>query len=181
MPIVEGFAEVESVPVLLRRLNPAVVVGRPFRVKRNRVVHPGELERAITQLLRSREGVTAIILLLDADDDPACTLAPALLARAIVATHLPVSVVFAVREFEAWFLAGLESLRGTHGIAEDAAYAGDPEVPRGAKGKFETYLGRRYLDVDDQVRFVKHIDLGVVRGRSPSFDKFVRDIARIWP
>lgn len=59
--IVEGHAEVESVPLLLRRIFAqlgvtSVQVARPFRIKRNRVVKSGELERAISQTIRDRDG-----------------------------------------------------------------------------------------------------------------------------
>jgi hypothetical protein len=50
IPIVEGHAEIGSIPVLLRRLG-IVEVARPFRVKRNKVVKPGELERAVGQAI----------------------------------------------------------------------------------------------------------------------------------
>jgi ribosomal protein L19 len=71
--IVEGHAEVESAPVLLRRMFAQVgvsdvQVARPFRVKRNRVVKAGELERAISLTLRDRVGVSGIMVLLDSDD-----------------------------------------------------------------------------------------------------------------
>lgn len=73
VPIVEGLAEVESVPILLRRVladldASGLLVSTPFRVKRNRVVKEGELERAITQASRSRPDVRGILVLLDADD-----------------------------------------------------------------------------------------------------------------
>ena len=60
--IVEGHAEVESVPLLLRRIFAQfgvsdISISRPFRVKRNRVVKPGELERAISQTVRDRTDV----------------------------------------------------------------------------------------------------------------------------
>ena len=67
--IVEGHAEVESVPFLLGRIFAElgavdVQVARPFRVKRNLVVKPGELERAISQTIRDRVGVGGIMLLI---------------------------------------------------------------------------------------------------------------------
>ena len=49
LPIVEGFSEVQAVPVLLRRLlvrlgREDVQIARPFRVSRLKVVRPGELD-----------------------------------------------------------------------------------------------------------------------------------------
>lgn len=108
--IVEGHAEVESFPVLLRRIFAQlgvsdIQVTRPFRVKRNRVVKAGELERVINQTIRDRVGVGGIMLLIDSDEDCPKELAPQLLERAKKATQMPVSVVLAVRESNAGFLA----------------------------------------------------------------------------
>ena len=175
LPIVEGHAETESVPILLRRLGIPCV--RPFRVKRNKVVKPGELERAITLAAMDRAGVTAVLVLLDADDDCPATLAPALLQRASAVSPLPVSVVFAVREFEAWFLGGVESLRGHRGIGDAASYDSDPEQPRGAKERLEALMaGRSYLDTDDQPALMAALDIDEARRRCPSLDKLLRDL-----
>jgi hypothetical protein len=84
-------------------------------VKRNKVVREGELERAITQAVRDRPGVAAVIVILDADDDCPAELGGLLLNRSVTATDKPVGVVLAKREFEAWFLGAKESLRGKRG------------------------------------------------------------------
>ena len=174
--LVEGQAEVRSIPALLRRLG--IDPARPFRVKRNLVVKPGELERAITQALRDRPDPSGVLVLLDVDDDCAARLGPELLARAQeVSRGYPVSVVFAVRELEAWFLGGIESLRGQRGIRGDAAWPGDPEAPRGAKERVESLMGgRTYLDTDDQPALMAMLDIGAARARCPSLDKLLRDL-----
>src|SRR2546426_7135782 len=46
---------------------------------------------------------------------------------------VPCAVVLAHREYEAWFLASLESLRGRRGIRGDAEAHPDPEEPRDRK------------------------------------------------
>lgn len=173
--IVEGHAEEASIPVLLRRLG--VHAAQPFRVHRDKVVKPGELERAIKQALRSRPDPSALLVLLDADDDCPARLGPELLARARTATDRPVSVVFAVRELEAWFLGGIESLRGMRGIAPDAAWPHDPEEPRGAKGRIEALMGGRgYGDRADQPALMAKLDIAAARRRCPSLDKLLRDL-----
>ena len=97
VPIVEGQSEERSIGPLLRRMLLDlgvydVDIARPFRVKRGRVVRPGELERSVTQEIRSRVGASAVLVLLDADDDCPATLGPELLTR--VAAHaVPVRVV----------------------------------------------------------------------------------------
>jgi predicted nuclease with TOPRIM domain len=81
VPIVEGHSEVESIPVLLRRLLSEksrydIKIARPLRVGRYKVVRAGEFERAIELARRRPEGCDAILLLLDADDDCPKDLAP---------------------------------------------------------------------------------------------------------
>lgn len=184
--IVEGHAEVESVPLLLRRIFAQlgaadIQVARPFRVKRNRVVKPGELERAISQTIRDRGEVGGIMVLIDSDDDCPASLGPQLLGRAKAVTHLPVSVVLATREFECWFLGAKESLRGVNGISQNATTPLNPENIRGAKERLTRNVasGRRYLAVDDQPTFAERFDLQAARRSCPSFDKCFRDVERI--
>jgi hypothetical protein len=176
IPIVEGHAEIGSIPVLLRRLG-IVEVARPFRVKRNKVVKPGELERAVEQAVRDRENASAVLIILDADDDCPAELGPDLHARCAACTHLPASVVLANRELEAWFLGGIESLRGHRGIAPDAVWNQEPEEPRGAKQRVEEMMqGRSYLDTDDQPALMAALDIPAARVRCPSLDKLLRDL-----
>lgn len=174
VPIVEGHAEVHSIPVLMRRLG--IDVARPFRIKRNKVVKPEELERAISFALRDRQDATAVLVLLDADDDCPARLAPLLLERSARVSSVPVSVVFAVRELEAWFLGGVESLRGQRGIRNDAAYDADPEAPRGAKERLEGLMSGTYVDVADQPALMAQLDVEAARQRCPSLDKLLRDL-----
>lgn len=185
IPIVEGQGEVDAVPVLLRRILAEVEIydleiARPFRVKRNRVVREGELERAIHQALRDRATASSLILILDADDDCPRELGPQLLARCRAATEVPVAVVLASREFEAWYLGAKESLRGTRGIRADAIAPSAPEEIRDAKGRLSANMeNRRYLEVDDQAALASRVDLSLARERCPSFDKLVRDVQRL--
>jgi hypothetical protein len=186
VPIVEGHSEVESVGVLLRRLLRTfnrldIQIARPFRVKRYQVVKEGQIERAVTQGTRGRENVGAVLVLLDADDDCPAWLAKKLLARCAKVTGLPVAVVLANREFEAWFLGAKESLRGIRGIRQDAVSPANPESIRDAKGRISANMsaGRRYLEVDDQPALAEKLDIKTARKRCPSFDKLVREIQRL--
>ncbi len=184
VPIVEGHAEVQSVPVLLRRLladrhRSDVRIARPVRVGRYKIVRPGELERAIALAQRRPEGCHALLVLLDADNDCPKIVAPDLLRRAQDASAgRPAAMVFAKSEFEAWFLGSLESLRGVRGIIATATAPERPEEIRGAKERLTEYMagGRRYVDVDDQPALVTAFDLNQARQRCPSFDKLVRDV-----
>jgi len=186
LPIVEGQSEVESVPILLRRICGQmqafnIQIARPYRVKRNKVVKQGELERAIEQGIRDRGNVSAILLLLDADDDCPAARAPELLERCRQTTHLPVAVVFANIEIEGWFLGGKESLRGVCGIRSDAIAPTNPEGIRGAKERLSQNMehGRRYLETDDQPTLAAKVDFKLTKSRCPSFDKFLREVQNL--
>lgn len=185
VPIVEGQSEVDSIPVLARRVleereASSVDVARPFRVTRNRIVRPGELERAINQAIQGRANVGCILLLLDADDDCPAELGPQLLARCKRVTDLPVGVVLAQKELEGWFLGAKESLGGVRGIRKNAVAPANPEAIRGAKERLsENMEGRRYLAVDDQPALAERMDFALARQRCLSFDKFLREVHRV--
>lgn len=180
VPIVEGHSEVVSVPLLLRRLLQRrgvydLEVARPFRVKRDRVVRSGELEKALAFASGSRPHASALLLVLDADDDCPADLGARLAERCRQASPLPTLVVVANREFEGWFLGAKESLRGVRGIRSDAAAPENPESIRGAKERLSKNMerGRRYLEVDDQPALTERLDLELARARCPSFARFV--------
>ncbi|MBN1420967.1 MAG: hypothetical protein JXP34_19505 [Planctomycetes bacterium] len=85
VPVVEGKAEEESVPILLRRIirvHDRLSIARPWRVHRNRIVRDGELENVLQAVYRLRGDCGAILILLDADDDCPAALGPQLQARA---------------------------------------------------------------------------------------------------
>src|SRR3989442_10180483 len=111
-PIVEGHGELSAVPELLRRLvaeagYPGIEVGKLIRAHRSYLVQKTSLERYIS-LARMRE-VNAVLILLDGDDDCPLELAPTLQAWAkAAASPLACEVVFATREYEAWFLGAIE-------------------------------------------------------------------------
>lgn len=186
VPIVEGQAEVQAVPILLRRILKVleayhVQIARPFRVGRYKVVKKGELERAIQYAMKDRENVEAILIVLDADDDCPAELGPDLARRVeMVAAGKPFAVVLAKRELEAWFLGAKESLRGQRGIRMDAVPPASPEAIRGAKEALSrNMVGQRYLEVDDQPALAAAMDLEAAQRRCASFDKLMREVTRL--
>lgn len=187
LSIIEGHGEKEAVPTLLRRLlkhlglEPADT-SQVTRIKRHRLVKEGELERAIELAGRRTSAEDAILVLLDADDDPACTLGPGLLERARKARpDRRVGIVIANREFEAWFAAAVKSLRGYRDLDENAAPPPDPEAIRDVKGWLTRLLppGSPYSPTIDQGPMVQRLDLDVARQGAPSFDKLCRELQRL--
>jgi hypothetical protein len=184
--IVEGHGEEQAVPILLRRfaserLDPPRALESPamLRVSKDKLKKTGELERSVELVARKLGGRGAILVLLDADDDPTCKLGPELLERARAArSDLTIGVVLANRAFEAWFLASIESLAGFRGLPAAPKSIVDPERKRDAKGQLAELLGRRYSETLDQPAFTAKLDLDMAR-RAPSFDKCYREILRL--
>jgi hypothetical protein len=185
--IVEGRSEVESVPILLRRIlsslqaSPVIAVARPFRVSRTRVVREGELERALEQVIRDRSNVKGIIVLLDAEDDDPAALGSRLLDRCRKTTNIPAVVVLAIREFEGWFLGAKESLRNLQGITSGAKAPEKPETIRGAKERLTRNMqpGRRYLEVEHQPAFAEKMDIQAAAARCPSFQRLLDKVKEL--
>ncbi len=175
VPIVEGDGEVAAVPLLLRNIlhHHALWdwrVGHPKRagglqaLKKN----PGRF----IQLALYEEACGAILVLLDLDDgcprEEACQLAQAIRA---MNPPCPVAVVLAHCEYEAWFLASLESIRGKHGLPADLVFDGDVETKRGAKEWLSNAMprGTIYKETIDQAKFTQSLDFSVARTCSRSF------------
>jgi len=185
--IVEGHGECEAVPILVRRiawtLDPGLVpvVDPVIRMPASRLLKPGEIERTIELASRKNNERGGFLVLLDCDDGCPAREGPSLLERAIkVRPGLPISVVFAKREFEAWFLAAAESLRGLRGLPRDLIGPPDPEAVRGAKEWLQHRMqwGRSYTESSDQPAFTSAFDINAAR-RSDSFDKCHREIVRL--
>ncbi len=112
--IVEGHGEVEAVPELVRRIGREIDSGfvpvvRPvLRTPGNKLLRENGLERAVELAARKLGGVGGILVLTDCDWPNACPAqdGPELARRAAAArSDLPIAVVLAKHEFEAWFLA----------------------------------------------------------------------------
>ncbi len=136
-PIVEGDGEVSAVPVLLRRLRDAagaysLGVNAPIRRARTDLVREDGVRKAV-RLARLQQDCAAILIMFDSDDDCPKEIAPLIQAWAQTeSSPIPCFVVIPTREYEAWFLATVESLRGVRGILADATSHAAPESPRGA-------------------------------------------------
>jgi hypothetical protein len=119
-----------------------------------------------------------VLILLDAEDDCPATLAPKLNARARrSARGIPVGVVLAKFEYESWFLAAAESIRGMRGLALDLSAPPEPETIRGAKEWLTTRKidGTAYSPTVDQAALSAIFNLASAR-RADSFDKCYRTV-----
>jgi hypothetical protein len=181
--LVEGHGEVYAAPVLVRRIAGSLarpcVIRSVLRQPRSMTIKAGELERAVTLLGNKVGPGGGILVLIDADDDLACTLGPDLMLRARAARpDLRIGVVLAVREYEAWFLAAAASLRGRRGLPDDLESPAAPEAVRDAKGWLSQRMPRGYSPTADQPALSELFDLDLAR-TSPSFAKLVRELTRL--
>jgi hypothetical protein len=180
-PIVEGHGEVTAVPVLLRRLRDeaqcfSLDVNSPIRRKRSQLVQETQLRNSI-RLARLQPQCGGIIVLLDSDDDCPKELMPTLQAIAqSEAGPIPCLVVLAHREYEAWFLASIESLRRKRGVRADAESHPRPEEPRDAKGQLEMRMekGKSYHETSDQAALSAEFDMKPAYRQCRSFRRMVK-------
>ena len=166
-PIVEGHAEVEAFPVLLRRLRDetkAYIVEflKPIRRRRSELVLEQPLRNAVRLALLKPE-CQAILVLFDGDDDCPAQLAPVVEGWAQdEAGTTPCAVVIAHREYEAWFLATLPAPHPT------------PEGVRDAKGELAQRLEGGYLPTVDQASMSATFDMSKAYPRCRSFRRLVK-------
>jgi hypothetical protein len=190
VPIVEGHGEVHSVRDLIDRVarefwnpNEWVNVLTPFRLDKGKFSSSDHFEKAIKAAsIKLGANGGAIFVLLDSDNQCPATIGPQLLARANkVCGHLriPVSVVLAHQEYEAWFLAAAASLAGIGSLPENLEPHPNPEIKTGAKEWLNARMTDKYSPTRHQPAFTKVFDLKLARANADSFDKCCRDIERL--
>lgn len=165
-PIVEGHGEIEAVPVLLRRLQIALGVytfqiARPIRRKRSELATEEQVRRSVRLALGTPE-CGAILVMLDSDDACPRDFAPMVQNWAQTeAGPVQCEVVLPHREYEAWFIAAIESIRGLRGVRLDAVSHPTPEQVRNCKGALEERMevGASYSPRVDQAAFTAQFDL----------------------
>jgi hypothetical protein len=93
---------------------------------------------------------------------------------------MEISVVLAKKEYEAWFIAAAESVRGQCGLPQDLIGVPNPEDIRGAKEWLSRHMlrNRRYAETTDQAALTSVFDMQAAC-RADSFDKCYREIVRL--
>jgi len=191
VPIVEGYGDVAAVPILLRRVlyerlqqytwdvaAPKRAYGLPFL--RN------HLERYLRYAEMENEA-EAILVLLDLEDG-----CPMIEARQLgynirsLSPTLPVAIVFAHREYEAWLLASIETIAQQKGhkyhfkpeFLQAPSVPADVESIRDAKGWISSRMvhGHRYRETIHQPGMTNSIDFTRAAQRSRSFRRFLHAV-----
>ncbi|MBM4050410.1 MAG: DUF4276 family protein [Planctomycetes bacterium] len=187
--IVEGHGEVRAAPILVHRIasewdpTQTVIVKPVVRSPSSWLKKPGALESEVENVVRRLGGMGGVLVLLDCDWHAGCPKfdGPPWLKRAREARRdVPISVVFAYREFEAWFIAAAESIRGYCGLPLDLVPDPRPEAIRNAKGWLTRHMPRNrpYAETTDQPALTRAFDMHAAR-RTDSFDKCYREIVKL--
>lgn len=182
VPIVEGHGEIQALPKLLSRLvslyTPDLYprINPPIRVKAasfltNDVYFSRYVELAVAKTRQTdRQGL--VLILLDCDDDCPAELGPDLLRRAKgLRPDADFLITLAYREYESWFIAAAESLRGCCGLPMELSPPSDIDSIRGAKEWLSRRMPRKYDPLVHQLEFTKHMDLEQASAL-PSFRRF---------
>jgi hypothetical protein len=191
VPIVEGHGEFHAIRTLLQRVWLEIVGGqyidviRPIRQPRNKLVRDDDslkraIELAVLKLSECGADIPGMVLLLvDADQDAVCQLAPQLLATSrLINANTDMACILANVEYETWFVAAAESLQEYLDLQPNDPPA-FPENTRSGKAWVEKrFKGIKYSETVDQPAMTAALDLQQCRSRSPSFDKLCRELER---
>ncbi len=182
--VVEGHGEVKAMPILVRRIVECFCPGfgldlpEPFLLKRGLMTKDAELTRAVDLMARKVGPGEPVLIVLDADTDLGCKLAPDLLSIASKARNdRAVGVVAATREYEAWLIAGLAPLSGCLGVVADLPQVDDAEALPNPKAWLKRHMST-YSETVDQAKLTAAFDLSLAR-RTYSFDKLERELVRL--
>jgi Domain of unknown function (DUF4276) len=169
--VVEGHGDAIALPELVRRYladhgHSGLRVGKPLNAKnRGKLLKEGELER-FAELAAGEPGAVGLLVVFDADGDPACELGPNSLGRISSRIPVPARICIAIREFENWIMASSETVLERTPLDE-------PEGRGAAQAIKEAMKPRKYVKPRDQPSLSSLIDFDLARGRCPSFDRFL--------
>ena len=181
-PIVEGHGEVQAIPVLLRRIASVVApeidlrLNPALRVKAASFLDEsgsGYFEKYIELAARKAKPwpKSCVLILLDCEDSCPAELGPKILNRAAnCRPDLNFLVILAHREYETWFLAAAESLKGVGGLAFDLNPPANFESIRNAKGWLSERMQGSYNEPDHQPKMTALFDFEMAKC-TKSFDR----------
>jgi hypothetical protein len=189
VPIVEGDGEVDALPKLLSRLlvdlnSWDLLSARPRNAHgRTNLTKPGGIE-SFLRLAEREPDCAGTLVLVDADEDCAYQLGRTLAARCLQAgPKFPSVVVCAKCEYEAWFLASIQSIASArqHDMPEDLIFEGDSEAVRNAKAWLSKQMssGRMYKETSDQASMSTLLDFAIARNRSRSFRRLCHAVEEL--
>lgn len=193
--IVEGHGDVESFPILVRRIANEILayydisVEQSYRLPKGKITKIDDLGPALelaSRRLRERSGpgdCNLILVTRDADNDCVVEVAQTLKELCAETIAGPIArIAIADEEFEAWLLAGAEGLRTHRDCRGDFDLPGNVDDLKSPKAIFEGLIlkaGRSYSETVDQPKFAASMALDeLARARSRSLRHLVSTIQR---
>jgi hypothetical protein len=184
-PIAEGKGDVEALPKLLHRfcrdVQPGITlrVNPVVRVKAGSFLNDQEYFQRYLELAARKAKAwpfSSVLILLDCEDDCPKALGPKLLDRARkFRPDVSTLVALARREYETWFLAAAESLRGIGGLPANLEPPSCPEKIRGAKEWLARQMPSGYDEINHQPQFTERFSFDQAE-QVPSFSRLRRKI-----
>ena len=190
VPVVEGAGDVAAFPELLTRIllekynrtDVIVAQGKSKVVAANgRMKLESKLEQFL-QHAHNKPECTAILVLLDADDDCPVTVAKQLSQRCEqFRSTCPVQVVYADRSYESWFLASLDTIRGQGVIPGTVSIPTPVEDVNNPKQWLTDQMlpGRAYKETNHQASFSGLIDIDMAYNKSRSFRRLCHALEQL--
>ena len=186
IPIVEGNGDLAAVPILVRRILIEIFgttewdAGAPKRAKSLSV-----LRRDLEKYIRYAELETdsaGILIVLDLDDGCPWQEAQSLAASIRkLPHHLPIAIVLACKEYEAWFLASIETFSGRYSLPDGMIAPPDVERIRGAKEWITDHMveGKIYKETIHQPAWSAQMNLSLAANRSRSFRRLIHAVEEL--
>lgn len=182
--IVEGHGEVRSVPVLVRRI---LEKHERFDVQllpaQRRGEYPSVTRHFENYFLAAIKDGAAILWVMDFDakeyDCPYREAAELIRRAQALRPGWPLKVAFLVKEYEALFLHDEKATRAVFpDIPKKTQFPASPETIRGAKEwlSAERPKGSAYKETVHQEKITAHLDLDLLRERSPDFAHLERSV-----
>jgi hypothetical protein len=180
--MVEGDGDAAALPIVVRRIAITHFPGLLIQFPNPYRMVPNLFTKEVSSVLNDRAHFTGknggILVLFDSDDDLPCSAKQQALRQQVLQARpdVPTRMVFAHREFETWFIASAQSLRGQFGLSEDFAIPkGGPESKRGAKEWLHQHMADGYVETVHQKELARLFSLAEARV-VPSFAKLERDV-----
>lgn len=184
VPIVEGHGEQEAVPVLLRRIindrnYNNIIIDKAWRIPSGQYFNRDQFRRRICGVYEDRLPDWLLAVYDLEDECPSVYTDLKNLARDVIPCSF--EQVFAIREFETWFISVKESLRGVHGIRNEAVTPNNYLQIRNAKGVLTDNMdgSARYIETIHQAKFSAVFDYVSAAPRCPSLQRLLTVIDTI--
>jgi len=183
--VVEGYGEENAFPNLMNRLlhnhfqRYDLFTNTPKNAKgRHQLTQIGGFEKYIYHCIRI-DKADGILILLDADDDCPIDLAQDFYMRVQqMNIHVPIALVCAKCEYEAWFLANIDALIQNGLLKSDVTYhTSKIEEKRDVKGWLSSNMpSGKYKEVTDQLKMTRYIEFERTSDLSRSFRRLTHAV-----